>query len=156
MQDLLSQFFGQDQRRQQEYQDFTQRYAQDPRQLDPKEAARRYREMAEMLDPQDMDEANEQAFGQLPEQERRELAERFRQVTQDPNRPYQGYPQEYDLNRASQPRELGRMASRASREDPDLLEQLVGENSPLASTGAKLALAGAAAFLASRFLGGRR
>ena len=156
MMDRLNQFLGQDNTRQQEYQDFSQRYHADPSQLSDREAAQRYRELASQLDPEDMDEAHEHAFGQLPEQDRRELAQRFQQATQDPHRPYQGYPQDYDLDRASQPRELGRMASRASREDPDLLEQIVGAGSPLASTGGKLAMAGAAAFLASRFMGNRR
>ncbi len=156
MLDRLNQFFGQDPNRQQQYQDFSRRYQQDPQQLSPQETARMYRQLANQLDPQDLDDANEEAFSRLSPQQRQELAQRFQQATQDPNRPYQGYPQEYDLDRASQPRELGRMASRASREDPDLLEQLVGQDSPLASTGGKLALAGAAAFLASRFMGNQR
>lgn len=156
MMDRLSQFFGQDTTRQRDYQDFAQRYQDDPQSISDAEAARRYRELAGQLDDDDLDEAHEQAFGQLAPQERRELAQQYQRATQDPSRPYQGYPQEYDLERASQPRELGRMTRRASREDPDLLEQLVGQDSPLASTGGKLAMAGAAAFLASRFLGGRR
>ena len=60
-----------------------------------------------------------------------------------------------DLDQAAQPRELGRMTRRAAQEDPDLLEQIVGPNSPLNNTGAKLAMAGAAAFLASKYLGKR-
>ena len=156
MLDRLSLFLGQDNTSQQEYQDFSRRYQENPNQLSDREAAQRYRELANQLDPEDMDEAHEQAFGQLSDQDRRQLAQRFQQATQDPNRPYQGYQQDYDLDRASQPRELGRMASRASREDPDLLEQLVGADSPLNSTGGKLAMAGAAAFLASRFMGNRR
>lgn len=156
MMDRLSQFFGQDTTRQRDYQDFAQRYQDDPQSISDAEAARRYRELAGQLDDDDLDEAHEQAFGQLAPQERRQLAQQYQRATQDPSRPYQGYPQEYDLERASQPRELGRMTRRASREDPDLLEQLVGQDSPLASTGGKLAMAGAAAFLASRFLGGRR
>jgi len=152
----LSQFFGQDNTRQSDYQDFAQRYQDDPQSISDAEAARRYRELANQLDDDELDEVNEQAFSQLTPQQRRQVAEQYRQATQDPKRPYQGYPQDYGLEQASQPRTLGRMTRRASREDPDLLEQLVGEGSPLASTGGKLALAGAAAFLASRFLGGKR
>ena len=84
------------------------------------------------------------------------LAEQFQQATRDPRRPYQGYPQDLGLDQAADPRQLGRMASRASREDPDLLEQLVGPNSPLNSTGAKLAMAGAAAYLASKYMNNQR
>jgi hypothetical protein len=156
MMDRLNQFFGQDSTRQQDYQDFSQRYQQDPQSIPDAEAARRYRELAEQLDDDDLDEAHEQGFSQLAPQQRRQLAEGYQRATQDPNRPYQGYPQDQDLDQAAQPRELGRMTRRASREDPDLLEQLVGEGSPLASTGGKLAMAGAAAFLANRFLSGKR
>ncbi len=156
MMDRLNQFFGQDPSRQQQFQDFSQRYEQDPSQLSPQETARLYRQLADQLDPDDLDEANEQAFSQMPEPERRQLAQQFQQWTQDPNRPYQGYPQGMDLDQAAQPRQLGRMMQQAGREDPDLLEQIVGPNSPLAGTGGKLAMAGAAAFLASRLLGGRR
>ena len=154
--DRLNQFFGQDTQRQQEYQDFSQRYQQDPHSISDAEAARRYREMASQLDDDDLDDAHEQAFSQMSPQERRMMAEQYQRATQDPNRPYQGYQQDYDLDRASQPRELGRMTRLAGRDDPDLLEQLVGQNSPLAGTGAKLAMAGAAAVLASKFLGNRR
>ncbi len=156
MMDRLNQFFGQDPTRHQDYQDFSRRYQADPSSISDAEAARRYRELADQLDDDDLDEAHEQGFSQLPQQDRRQLAEQYQRATQDPNRPYQGYQQGQDLEQAAQPRELGRMTRRASREDPDLLEQLVGQNSPLASTGGKLAMAGAAAFLASRFLGGRR
>ena len=156
MMDRLNQFFGQDNQRQQEYQDFSRRYQENPESISDAEAARRYRELADQLDDDDLDEAHEQAFGQLSEQERRRLAQHYQEATRDPSRPYQGYREDYDLDRAAQPRELGRMTRRAGREDPDLLEQVVGPNSPLNSTGGKLAMAGAAAFLASRFLGGRR
>ncbi len=156
MMDRLTQFFGQDSTRQQDYQEFSQRYQHDPQSISDAEAARRYRELASQLDDDDLDEAHEQAFSHLAPQQRRQLAEHYQRATQDPSRPYQGYPQDYDLDQAAQPRELGRMTRRASREDPDLLEQLVGQDSPLASTGGKLAMAGAAAFLASRFLGGKR
>ncbi|MBV9790570.1 MAG: hypothetical protein JOZ51_20420, partial [Chloroflexi bacterium] len=64
MLDRLSQFFGQDNNRQQEYQDFTQRYNQDPSQISDAEAARRYREMMSQMDDQDLDDVHDQAFGQ--------------------------------------------------------------------------------------------
>jgi phytoene dehydrogenase-like protein len=151
----LGQFFGQDDTRQQEYQDFTRRYQDDPSQISDAEAARRYREMTSQLNDDDLDEAHADAFSRMPEQDRRTMAQRYQEATRDPNRPYQGYPQDMDLDRAADPRELGRMTRQAGREDPDLLEQLVGPNSGLNSTGAKLALAGAAAFLASRYMGKR-
>ncbi|MDP9309958.1 MAG: hypothetical protein M3R24_03505 [Chloroflexota bacterium] len=158
MMDRLNQFFGQDNTRHQDYEDFARRYDNDPTQITEAEAARRYRELVAQgqIDDNDLDEAHEQSFSRLPEQERRQLAQRFQSATQDPNRAYQGFPQGMDLDEAAQPRNLGRMTRRAGEQDPDLLEQLVGPNSGLNSTGAKLAMAGAAAFLASKYLGGRR
>lgn len=154
----LGQFFGQDPARQQQYQDFTQRYNTDPNQISDAEAAQRYRELvgSGQLPPQELDQAHEQAFSRVPEQDRRQLAQHYQQATNDPQRPYQGYPQGMDLNEAAQPRNLGRMTQQAAQQDPDLLGQIVGPNSPLNSTGAKLAMAGAAAFLASKYLGGQR
>lgn len=153
--DRLGQFFGQDSNRQQEYQDFHQRYQNDPSQISDAEAARRYREMAGQLDDNDLDEAHEHAFSQMTPQDRRTLAQQYQQATRDPQRPYQGYPSDMDLDQAADPRHLGRMTRRAGQEDPDLLEQIVGPNSALNGTGAKLAMAGAAAFLASKYLGQR-
>lgn len=154
----LGQFFGQDTNRESEYRDFAQRYNTDPNQISDAEAARRYREM--MAHSQDDDDDNDynddQAFGQMSEQDRRAMAQRYQEATRDPNRPYQGYPDGMDLDQAAQPGNLGRMTRRAAREDGDLLEQMVGQNSPLNSTGAKLAMAAGAAFLASKYLGNRR
>jgi hypothetical protein len=45
------------------------------------------------------------------------------------------------------------MTRQAAQEDPDLLEQLVGKDSPLASPKGKLALAGLAVLAARTFLG---
>lgn len=152
MMDRLGQFFGQDPQRQQDYQNFSQRYQQDPNSISDQEAAQRYRELMSQANPQDVEAAHQQAFGQLPEPDRQQLAQQFQQAHQDQSRPFQGYPQGMDLNSAAQPQQLSRMAAQAHQQDPDLMTQLVGPSSPLASTGGKLALAGAAAFLASRYL----
>ena len=157
MLDQLSQLFGQDTTRQQDYGDFVDRFGRDPSSIDDREAARRYREMmAQSRDDDEDDFGDDAVFGQLSSADRRALAQQYRDATSDPQRPYQGFPQDLDLDRASDPRALGRMTRRAAREDPDLLEQLVGQNSPLSGTAGKLALAGGAAFLASRFLGRRQ
>jgi hypothetical protein len=152
--DQLGQFLDQDQGRQQEYRDFERRFRENPESISDAEAARRYRELMAQTNEDD-DVADEEVFGQLSPQERRMMAERFQQATRDPSRPYHGYPENMDLDEAAQPRNLGRMSRRAAREDGDLIEQLVGPDSPLNSTGAKLALAGGAAYLASRFFGRR-
>jgi hypothetical protein len=152
--DLLQQFFGTNPQRQREYGDFLQRYQDDPSSISDEEAARRYREMMRHSSPDLAADANAHAFDQLPQQDRSALAERFRTAHQDPSRPFDGYTYA-DPNEAAEPRQLGRMAGQASQQDPDLLEQLVGQDSPLASTAGKIALAAGAAFLASRFLGGQ-
>src|SRR3954452_11860151 len=151
MLDRLSQFLGQG-NNQQQYQDFTQRYQQDPNSISDAEAAQRYREMMQHANPQDVQEAHTQVFNQMPQQQRQEVAQQFQQAHQDPNIPWQGYPQGIDPSQAAHPDQLGQMAGQVAQQSPDLMGQIFGQNSPLASTGGKLALAGAAAFLASRYL----
>ena len=153
--DRLGDFFGQDTRREQEYRDFEQRYRENPNQISDAEAARRNREMMATMNDDNADYADDEVFGRLSSQERRLMAQRYQEATRDPSRPYQGYPEGMSLDEASQPRNLGRLSRQAAREDGDLLEQLVGPDSPLNSTGARLALAGGAAYVASRFFGRR-
>ena len=148
----LSQFFEQDAARPQAYQDFVQRYQQDPTQLSDAEVSEHYGALATHLDDHDMDAAHEQAFGQLSEQDRRELAQRYQYAGRDPTRPFRGYPGGTHFNQMMQPRRLGRMTRYAAQHDPELLAELVGPDSPLNSAAAKLAMAGAAAALAARYL----
>ena len=157
---MLGEFFGQDKKREEDYRDFERRQRENPEQISDREAAQRYREMMQHVDDGDENEEVEQeyekAFNNLSPQERRDLAERYMKATEDSGRSYQGYDRQHDIERASSPRELGRMTRRAAKQDPDLLEQLVGSNSPLNSRGGKMALAGLAAFAAKRFLGNKR
>ncbi|CAN5890494.1 hypothetical protein BH24DEI2_BH24DEI2_14720 [soil metagenome] len=161
MLEKLGDFFNQDPQRQDDYHDFQRRFEADPDQLSDAEAARRYRELMAQADTQDQaedheaEQAYDEAFGKLSQSERRALAERYREATSNDARPYQGYPQGQDLEQASSPRELGRMTRKAAQQDPDLLEQVVGPNSPLSGTGGRMALAGLAVFAAKRFLGNR-
>jgi len=157
--DKLNEFMGQDTSRQDEYRDFERRYREDPDQISDQEAARRYREMM-MHAPEDHDDPEaeseyERAFSRMSPDERRELARRYQEANRDDSRSFQGYRDDYDLDRAASPRELGRMTRQASQQDPDLLESLLGQGSPLASTGGKMAMAGLAAFAAKRFLNKR-
>jgi hypothetical protein len=157
--DKLSEFFNQDPKRQDDYRDFERRYREDPNSISDEEAARRYRElMANMEDDDEVDaqEEYEQVFARMTPEERRALARRYQEATRDPNRRYAGYRDDYDDERATSPRELARMTRRASKEDPDLLESLLGPNNPLNSTGGRAALAGLAALAARKYLGGRR
>ena len=151
----INEFFEQDQARQQAHQDFAARYQQDPEQLTDDEVSRHYRELANHLDDQDMDAAHQLAFAQMSEDDRRTLAQQYQYATRDPSRAFQGYPAGTDFKRMAQPRQLGRMTRDAARNDPELLEQLVGPDSPLPSASAKLAMAGTAAALASRYFAKR-
>ena len=157
--DKLDDFFNQDPKRRDDYQDFQRRYQDQPDTVSDEEAARRYRELMANVEDEDEDEeakqAYDEAFGKLKKRERFALAERYREATRDKSRPYQGYEQGRALEQTSTPRELGRMTRKAAQQDPDLLEQLVGPNSPLSGTAGKLALAGLASFAAKRFLGRR-
>ena len=152
--DLLQQFLGRSPQRQQEYADFLQRFQSDPNSISDEEAARRYREMMQNASPELAAQANQQVFSQLPQQDRQALAQHFQRAHNDPNQQFDGYTYS-DPNQAADPRNLGRMASQATQQQPDLLRQLVGQNSPLNSTAGKIALAAGAAYLASQVLGGQ-
>ena len=157
--DRLTEFFGQSPEREQDYRDFENRYRQDPNAISDEEAARRYRELIARTQEADEDDEAfseyERAFSNLTEQERRDLAERYRSADADPSRSFDGFRPGETVEEASSPRELGRLTRRAAEKDPDLLDQLLGD-SPLNSKGGRVAMAGVAAFLASRFLGRRR
>src|SRR5438067_2203251 len=105
----LSQFLDQDPSRQQDYQNFAQRYQQDPNSISDEEAAQRYRELMAHADPQAAEQAHAQAFQQLPQQDRQQWAQQFQQAHQDPNIPWQGYPQGMDPSQAAHPQQLGQM-----------------------------------------------
>lgn len=105
-------------------------FAQDSnREQDYRDFERRYRENPESISDE-------------------EAARRYREMMAQ-------HSDDLDEERAASPRELARMTQRASREDPALLESLMGPNSPLNSTGGRMAMAGLAAVAAKRFLGNR-
>lgn len=155
--DQLGKFLNGNPQSQQQYQQFADQYDNDPHSISDEEAARRYRELMAQAQPNSpaVQQAHQQAFSQMSQQDREALAQHYQQATQDPNRPYQGYQQQYTLQQAAEPQQLGQMTHQAAQQDPDLLSGLMGPNSPLQSTGAKLALAGTAAFLAKQFLSKR-
>lgn len=152
--DMLQKFLGSDPQRKEEYSDFVQRYQDDPNSISNEEAARRYREMMRNSPSGLAAEAHDQAFAQVPQEDRRKLAEKFQGATQDPERPFNGY-HFPDTDQAADPRNIGQMAHQAETQDPDLLEQLIGKDSPLNSTLGRAALAGAAAYIASRVISGK-
>jgi hypothetical protein len=152
--DMLQKFFGSNPQHQQEYSDFVQRYQDDPNSISNDEAARRYRDMMRNSPSGLAADAHDEAFAQVPQADRRKLAEHFQGAAQDPNRPFNGY-HFPDPDQAADPHNIGQMAHQAGTQDPDLLEQLIGKDSPLNSTLGRAALAGAAAYIASRVISGK-
>jgi hypothetical protein len=152
---LRGQSFAADPQRQADYNDFLRRFQQDPNSISAEEAARRYRELLSHASPDLATEAHHLAFGQLPSADRHVLAEHFMEAQQDPKRPFDGYTAR-DASQAADPRDLGRMALQAQRQDPGLLDQLLGPNSPLNSPLGRMVLSTAVAYLASRIFGGQQ
>jgi hypothetical protein len=138
----------------QELADFLRRYQEDPNSISAEEATSRYRELIGMASPEAAAEAHDQAFAQLPSQERQALAQQFEAAQNDPGSPFDGYGYD-DLDTAAAPRTLGLMAQQASRQDGGLLDRLLGKDSPLNSTLGRLAMSAAAAYLARKLLGGQ-
>jgi len=153
--DLLQQFLGGNPQKQQEYADFLQRYQQDPTSISDAEAARRYRELVGKAHPDLAADAHGQVLAQLSPDQRGQLAQQYQNAHNDPNSPFDGYNYS-DPNQAADPSSLGRMAQQAEQQDPDLFDKIFGSGSPLGSTAGKVALAGIAAYLASRVLGGQQ
>ena len=156
--DKLTDLFGGDKGRQDDLRDFERRHRENPDDISEQEAARRYREM--MANTQDADEDEEmqgeyeRAFSHMSSEERRTLAERYQEAHHDSRRSFEGYAGQ-DLGHAASPRELGRMTRHAAQRDPDLLQQLIGPNSPLSGRVGKMVMAGLASYAAKRFLGRR-
>lgn len=150
--DLLQQFLGGDQK-QQDYADFLKRYQDDPGSISDAEAARRYREMIGNAPSGVAADAHASALGRLSAEQRGKLAQQYQDAHNDPNSPFDGF-QYDDPSQAADPSNLGRMAHQAEQQAPDLFDKVFGQGSPLGGTLGKLALAGVAAYMASRVLGG--
>lgn len=151
---LLGSLFGQG-TAPQDIQRFDQQYASGQHQsLDDAEVQQRYRQVLRNAPPEIVEDAHAQAFSQLSPQQRRELAQRLRQQAQQLEAPY-GSPYDQD-QQDDDPRTLARMAQQAEQRNPGVLDQLFGgQPGPLNNPLVKMAMAGAAALAARRFLGGQ-
>lgn len=138
---------------QQDYLDFLKRYQDDPSSISDAEAARRYREMMSNTPAGMSADAHASALDHLSAAERAKLAEQYKQAHNDPNSPFDGYTSDDD--QAADPSNLGRMAAQAGQQAPDLFDKVLGQGSPLGGTLGKMAMAGVAAYMASRMLGGQ-
>jgi len=100
-------------------------------------------------------QAHEEAFNRLPPQERQRMVEGFRQASDDPQQPFRydgftGGQQDYE------PRRMGQMFGQAQRQQPDLLQRMLGSGGALSNPLAKMAMAGVAAIAAQKLTGGQR
>lgn len=151
--DKLNDFFGQDSSRADDYRDFDRRVRENPGDISDEEAARRYREMMSNADDNfDDGGEGERGFGNLSSDERRQVAQRYREANDDKGRSFEGYNRDLNDDEASSPRELNRMTREAARKDPDLLDSIFGNKGPLSSTAGRAVLAGLAAAAARKYL----
>jgi len=121
--------------------------------VDDQDVVDRYQRTVQHAPPDMLAQAHEEAFNRLPPEERQRVVERMRQVHSDPSQPFQysgfsGGAQDYD------PRSMGAMFGQARQQQPDLLGQVLGPGGALSSPLAKMAMAGVAAAVAGKLMGG--
>lgn len=157
--DMLQGLLGGD--RQQEYQDFAQRYQQGPpwTGFDEAEAAQRYQEVAPRLSPQQYRSSAEEAFSRLTPEQRAEFGQWLAERSRDGNMPTSLSPSEY-----SDPGRLAEYTSQVHQQRPDMLSQLLGGvtsggsggmGGMLSSPIAKAALGGIAAIAVQKMMSRR-
>ena len=152
---LLSGLFGQD-TRDEDVQRFDDTYQRgQAADFDDQEVQQRYRQVLRNGPPQLVEDAHADAFAQLSPDQRREMASRLRAQAAQLDQPYTD---PYDRDEYDEdPRTLARMAQQAEQRNPNVLDQLFGgQPGPLNNPMVKMAMAGAAAMAARRFLGGNQ
>lgn len=134
---------------QQGYQNGQGQYAN----MDQQEVAQRYQNTVQHAPPEVVEQAHEEAFSRLPPQEQQQIVNQFQQAHNDPNQPFQ-YP---GFNNGGQqtysPAQMGGMVRQAQQQQPDLLQNMLGQGGALSSPMAKMAMAGVAAIAAQKMMG---
>lgn len=144
-----------DQNNQQMYQQYITHadqgtYAQIPEQ----EAQRNYTQFVQNAPPHMVQQAHEQYYQQMPPQQRAGLMQgMLGGLMERGATPQHMGIQNTDPNTMS-PQDAARVTGYAQQQQPDFLHQIMGPGGPLGSTGAKLAVAGIAAFAAKQMLSG--
>ncbi len=123
--------------------------------MDPHDVYDRYQRTVQHAPPEVLQQAHEEAFSRLALDQRQQIVDQFRQAHNDPNQPFQypqmsGGPQDYD------PRQMGGMMRQAQRQQPDLLQGMLGQGGALSNPLAKMAMVGVAAIAAQRLMGGQQ
>jgi hypothetical protein len=153
--DVLNNILGNPQKRSQ-YDDFIDRYQQGSPYdgIGDDEAVQRYEEITPQLSDRDYEASAEAAFSKLSPEERREFSRHLRQQAQ------QRGMHDFDGNgvddRLEDPHELAMRTTQVRKQDPNLLEQLMGKGGtggPLDNPIAKVVFAGITAFAASKIMG---
>ena len=153
--DVLNNILGNPEKRSQ-YDDFIGRYQQGSPYdgIDDDEAVQRYEEITPTLSDRDYQESAEAAFSQLSPEERREFSRYLR------DRAQQRGMNDFDGNgiddRLEDPSELAKRTTQVRKQDPNILEQLMGKGGtggPLDNPLAKIVFAGITAFAASKIMG---
>jgi hypothetical protein len=143
------------------YQDFVDRYQQEPQGISEEEAAARYRQVAPQLSPDDYRLSAEEAFARMSPEERAQFGRYLAQQGHD----FIDLNQDGIDDRLQDPDYLARTTTQVHQKEPGLLNQLFGSGgghagggtSPggmLSSPLAKGVLGGIAAYGLSRILGG--
>lgn len=124
-------------------------------QIPEQEARQNYQQFIQNAPPQYVQQAHEQYYQQMPQQQRAGLAQGLLGALMGRGvNPGQMGLQNTNPNTMT-PQDMGRMTGYAQQQSPDILHQIMGPGGPLGSTGAKLAVAGIAAFAAKQILGGQ-
>ena len=137
----------------QRYQQYQQGYAGGSYDhLDDQDVYDRYQRTVQHAPPDMLAQAHAEAFDRLPPEERRRIVEQLRSANDDPRQPYRydgftGGHDDYD------PRRMGDMFGQAQRQQPDLMQQVLGGGGALNNPLAKMAMAGVAAAVAGKMMG---
>jgi hypothetical protein len=120
--------------------------------IDDADVLDRYQRTLQHAPPDVVAAAHEEAFNRLPPEERQRIVEQLRRANDDPRQPYRydgftGGAQDYD------PRRMGDMFGQAQRQQPDLLQQVLGPGGAMSNPLAKMAMAGVAAAVAGKLMG---
>ena len=144
-----------DQNNQQMYQQYANHWDQGTySQIPSQEAQQNYQQFVQNAPPQMVEQAHQQYYQQMPPQQRGNLMQGLMSaLTNRGLNPQQAGIQNTNPYNMS-PQDAARLTGYAQQQSPDILHQVLGPGGPLGSTGAKLAVAGIAAFAAKQLLGG--
>lgn len=144
------------------YKDFVDRYQRGGESISEQEAADRYREVAPQLSPEVYEQSAQEAFARMSPQERAEFG---RYLAAQQGRDFIDLNQDGIDDRLQDPDYLAKTTTQAHREEPGLLDQLLGgghaggggkSGGIMGSPMTKGVLGGIAAYGISRLLGGRQ